>query len=566
MRFHVGVSSAACGEEYLAVVGGDGKVYIAGNSSEGRLGLGNDRYAKNLTAIAGLERVCKVSCGKAHSAILTTDGAVAVWGNGKDGALGTGNFETSWTPCWLNFPRPVAWVSCGSRHTGFVVDSELYMCGSSDTGQLGTGRRDRECQPVRIPLPEQVASVACGIFHSLILGRSGKAYATGGNTFGQLGDGTKRSALKPIEVKGLSKVQQVSCSHHSAAVTMLGQLYLWGTGVFGEFLLPKLVLSERITQANLGGCAGVAVDSFGRVWTWGSNSNGELGHGDYEPRKAPTQVAKLTGVSCALTGGTYCFAFTDGRPQTDTRNIKQLLTPQFKASSDWDAKISELEAELREEVSKRHSLAEENRRLVRRLERPIDIKSLEERLERAQLELMQKTEENENLKDDIVVLRHQAKESQVTVTKLEEQLGRVTMRLRKLDRKIDRKPSPLQSPESETQEELRSQASPREEDPIWMAQSFDIRSYASSRLRPLSRISQTTQGSSAEPTTRSKEESPPSVLRASQLEFTIESLTSPTHVSLQGFKTKLAAIQSNKLALEAKMNEFERKMKARRCS
>jgi len=562
LRFQAAVKCAAGGEDFLAVVTIEGGVYSVGNALDGRLGLGLDRPAKAFTQIGGLENVTKVSCGKSHSAALTADGKVAVWGNGREGALGAGDAETYWIPYWLTFARPVSWVSCGSRHTGFVVDAELFMCGSSDTGQLGTGRRDREYTPVKIPIPEQVSSVACGIFHTLILAKSGKVYATGGNTFGQLGDGSKRSVLKPIELKTINKVQQVSCSHHSAAVTMTGHLYLWGTGVFGEFLAPKLVLSERIVHASVGGCSGVATDSFGRVWAWGSNSNGELGLGDYEARKTPTQITKLTTVSAAISGGSYTFAYVQGTHQPDAKERRIFTTPQFKASGEWDSKVAELEAELREEVSKRHSLAEENRRLIRRLERPIDITSLEERLERAQKELMQKTKENENLKDEISYLHQETREAKEARGKLEEQLVKVTTRLRRLERK----PPPLMSPESENQEELRSQASTRQENPIWFAQSFDIRSFASSRARPLSRISQTTQGSSAEPTARSQEQSPPTALRASQLELTIESLTSPSHVSLQDFKTKLAAIQSNKLALEAKMTEFERKMKARRCS
>ena len=36
-----------------------------------------------------------------------------------------------------------------------------------------------------------------------------------------------------------------------------------------------------------------AIDSQGRVYAWGSNRNGELGHGDTRSRKLPTQVQAL---------------------------------------------------------------------------------------------------------------------------------------------------------------------------------------------------------------------------------------------------------------------------------
>ena len=46
------------------------------------------------------------------------------------------------------------------------------------------------------------------------------------------------------------------------------------------------------------------------VWTWGSNSNGELGLGDYEARSCPFPVAHLknkpvTKIAC---GGSFAIA------------------------------------------------------------------------------------------------------------------------------------------------------------------------------------------------------------------------------------------------------------------
>jgi hypothetical protein len=422
------------------------------------------------------------------------------------------------------------------------VEHELYMCGTSDTGQLGTGRRDREVVPVKLALSEPVVSVSCGVFHTLILRTSGTVLATGGNTFGQLGDGTKRSALKPVELRGLSKVQQISCSHHSAAVTTAGELFLWGTGVFGELLQPTLMLSERVTQVSVGGCAGVAVDSFGRVWTWGSNSNGELGQGDFEPRKTPTQVSRLAGVNSAVSGGSFSLAFS--QPRVELKEVKQ-QTPQFKAGI--DSKLSDLETELRAEVTKRHSLAEENRRLVRRLERPIDIKGLEERLDQAQTDVRLRAEENESLKDRLTEMTKALYKANQSRGRLEEELAKAQARIIKLERK----PPPLMSPRSDLGD-IRSQPSSRKAGQNWLTQTLDL---SESRMRTLSRVSHTTQGSSQEPTAKANEDSP----RKS-------AMTSPTHVSLQDFKVKLAAIQSNKLALEAKMTEYELKVKARRCS
>jgi len=70
-------------------------------------------------------------------------------------------------------------------------------------------------------------------------------------------------------------------------LTKEGTLYFWGTGVFGSFFEPKLVDDLDIIQVSIGGCFGAALDRDGLVWTWGSNSNGELGLGDFDPRAYP---------------------------------------------------------------------------------------------------------------------------------------------------------------------------------------------------------------------------------------------------------------------------------------
>lgn len=103
----------------------------------------------------------------------------------------------------------------------------------------------------------------------------------GGNSFGQLGVNSKRGACRPARITGLEgvPVQQVAAGHHSAAVSKNGDLYIWGTGPFGELLMPtKMHLGTvRIRSIDIGGCFGAALDNRGKLWTWGANSSGELG-------------------------------------------------------------------------------------------------------------------------------------------------------------------------------------------------------------------------------------------------------------------------------------------------
>jgi X-linked retinitis pigmentosa GTPase regulator len=69
-------------------------------------------------------------------------------------------------------------------------------------------------------------------------------------------------------------------------------------------------LKSKVREVSVGGCFGAAVDETNKVWTWGSNSSGELGVGDYEPRVNPFPIVALHGkaVTRLSCGGTFAMA------------------------------------------------------------------------------------------------------------------------------------------------------------------------------------------------------------------------------------------------------------------
>jgi alpha-tubulin suppressor-like RCC1 family protein len=69
-------------------------------------------------------------------------------------------------------------------------------------------------------------------------------WATGGNSFAQLGLGSKKNSYVPVKIPELKNVKQLSTWHFSAAVTIENSLFVWGTGIFGEYLKPTLVTYE----------------------------------------------------------------------------------------------------------------------------------------------------------------------------------------------------------------------------------------------------------------------------------------------------------------------------------
>ena len=323
--FNVFIKELACGEEHAAFITLNGEVYTMGNNAEGRLGIGN-RSIKQcaspcLVDALSAHRAVSISCGWGHTAAVTESGELFTWGAGEQGALGLGSIETQWVPTRVNLPQDISAisVSCGARHTAVIIQTraamkELLACGAGEAGQLGTGRREKELQFVRVSFADAVKQVSCGVFHTGFITPTGRVYMMGGNSFGQLGVGSKKSSSLPMRVTALDSrtIIKVSCGHHSAAVSDRGELYLWGTGSFGEYLIPQPVsnIGVKVADVSVGGSFGAAIDVNNGLWTWGSNTNGELGVGDYEPRLTPYAVTALQGkrIRVVSSGSSFCIA------------------------------------------------------------------------------------------------------------------------------------------------------------------------------------------------------------------------------------------------------------------
>jgi alpha-tubulin suppressor-like RCC1 family protein len=106
-----------------------------------------------------------------------------------------------------------------------------------------------ELAPRQIPdAPDCAKSVACGEKHLLVLSLSGLVYAAGDNTEGQLGDSTREASprLKLIDEISHLPMKSIEAGSFSAAISEDGSnLFLWGTGAFGEFLTPHRVKKIR---------------------------------------------------------------------------------------------------------------------------------------------------------------------------------------------------------------------------------------------------------------------------------------------------------------------------------
>ncbi|KAL4196995.1 hypothetical protein AMTRI_Chr04g249030 [Amborella trichopoda] len=203
--------------------------------------------------------------------------------------------------CCLKLRRPI--LGFGLNGSGyckrwFSSNSLRFaaLWGNGDYGRLGLSSLMSQWVPTvcKALERENPCAIACGGAHTLFLTDTGRVFATGLNDFGQLGISAAVShALEPLEVVSIpEKAVQVSAgSHHSAAITVDGAVYMWGNNSSGQLGLGKKAMNiistptrvERligfnIRKISLGSEHSVAITDDGHVLSWGAGGSGRLGH------------------------------------------------------------------------------------------------------------------------------------------------------------------------------------------------------------------------------------------------------------------------------------------------
>ena len=331
--------SLELGDHSSCIVHGD--LYTWGWNANGQLGdsTNTDRLVPTLVQYFNTHNitVTQVSLGEKHSAAIDANGNLYTWGYNGYGQLGdstnTDRLVPTLVPYFDTNSIDITQVSLGLYHSAAIDASEnLYTWGYNGYGQLGDSTNTDRLVPTLVPYFDtnsiDITQVSLGLKHSSAIDTNGKLYTWGFGPYGQLGHAeyfpgitpwTTSSSpvpnkLLPTQVSDLSNVviKQVSLGrYHSAALDTNGKLYTWGvntTGSLGHDVtfaglgwtdVPTLVsdLSNVvIKQVSLGKKHSAAIDANGNLYTWGYNGYGQLGHGNNTNLSVPTLVSDLSNV------------------------------------------------------------------------------------------------------------------------------------------------------------------------------------------------------------------------------------------------------------------------------
>ncbi|XP_043706595.1 PH, RCC1 and FYVE domains-containing protein 1-like isoform X2 [Telopea speciosissima] len=158
-----------------------------------------------------------------------------------------------------------------------------------------------------------VHNIACGGRHAVLVTKQGEIFSWGEESGGRLGHGVEADVSQPRLINTLSglNIELVACGdYHTCAVTLSGDLYMWGDGTYGSGLLgdeseashwiPKKLSGQmegiHVSFVSCGPWHTAAVTSSGQLFTFGDGTFGALGHGDRSSTCMPREVETLKGL------------------------------------------------------------------------------------------------------------------------------------------------------------------------------------------------------------------------------------------------------------------------------
>ena len=309
----------------------EGNLFTWGDFTSGALGDNTlTTRSTPVTTFAGGTNWKQVSGGRNHCAAIKTDGTLWTWGYGGHGQLGNNTVTSKSTPV-TTFAGGTNWkqVSFGAfRCTAIKTDGTLWTWGRGNSGQLGDNTTTSKSTPVTTFAGgtnwKQVSS--SGYFCAAIK-TDGTLWTWGSNANGTLGDNTVTDKFTPVTTfAGGTNWKQVGGGYsYCAAIKTDGTLWTWGNNGYGKLgnntsgtniLTPVTTFAGGTNWKQVSGgtdhCAAIKTD--GTLWTWGRNSEGQLGDNTTTTRSTPvTTFAGGTNWKQISCGGYHCAAIkTDG--------------------------------------------------------------------------------------------------------------------------------------------------------------------------------------------------------------------------------------------------------------
>src|SRR5579871_5716309 len=304
----------------------NGGVFAAGLNDHGELGNGTLTNGNSWVSFPNNTRIRSIGAGHFHSLAVAVDGSVYAWGYNANGQLGMGDTTDRLTPAQMPGAANVKAVTGGEQHTlVLTAGGKALATGYNAYGQLGDGTRTSHSVLSPIKNAAFIRSIAAGSFYSVLFKPFTLSLATGYNNYGQLGIGGIRyvpqiNTPRPMAIgNNIVAVSAGPSGWNSLLLRADGTVWACGRNDFGQLgqgtagngsTVPVQVLGpggsghlENIIAISAGNFHSMALAADGSVYTWGRNSHGQLGTGDFNDYYAPVQVMGSNSAIDIAAGG-----------------------------------------------------------------------------------------------------------------------------------------------------------------------------------------------------------------------------------------------------------------------
>jgi len=257
------------------------------------IGDGTSSHKYDLTRVDASTDWKDLSSGTNHTLALKNDGSLWSWGINNNGQLGDNTITDKSSPLRVTPERTYKAIAAGEYFSMAIAnDGSLWGWGSNLYGNLGTGSAGATATtlPVRITDDNTWKHITAATGFVVAIKNDGSMWSWGKNTEGQLGLGNTTNVYTPTRVGSKTDwVDVQAMDQNCIALDSNGDVYIWGNGQGNSPL--KVDHTKKFKSVAIGGNFYMAISTDNKLWTWGTNNNGVLGHGTMGGSQSlPTQV------------------------------------------------------------------------------------------------------------------------------------------------------------------------------------------------------------------------------------------------------------------------------------
>ena len=345
------------GEGHTLLLTTDGKVLASGLNTYGQTGKANGK-SNTFEKIDLDELVCQIAAGTNHSELLTVDGEIYSMGYNGNGQLGLGNKENVTIPTKVTGLTNVSRITAGKNYTmALDYNQKVYSAGSNSNGELGIGSDEEQTKFANVSSLENVMEIDAGETYSVAIKYDGNVYGWGNYYHGLQNIKTRTNSRIPVTIgneTSYAKQQEIIVNVNSTKQAEITPKYTfnvfkddetkekytyetlneniatvdekgvitgkqigttWVKATETETNKTIVFVVKVIGQDHKNAVSITAGDKYaavlkadGSIWSFGYNSDGQLGNDKLVPTNVPNKTNIISSYTKLVAGKKFTVA------------------------------------------------------------------------------------------------------------------------------------------------------------------------------------------------------------------------------------------------------------------